>query len=407
MSILRPASFTAGIRQKAAPTLTLMSLMAGVVIAAPLALAQTPSPAEVPAEPSAQTQPRLMAPTLQAPPATEAHPQAAPAPTQAPPATVPSAPEAPTATQPAAVPPAATPAETPTAPGTPAAPAADPASQPATAAPQPVPAGEQSSSPASDPANLLTQFLEPAERSDIPHDLSPMGMFLAADWVVKSVMIGLALASLATWTVWLAKSLELAGARRRAKKVIKAISRARTLSEALAATEKKGGPAAHMLREAAHELQLSENALDYAENDGVKERVSSTLGRIEAFAGRRMMRGTGALASIGSVAPFVGLFGTVWGIMNSFISISESQTTNLAVVAPGIAEALLATAIGLVAAIPAVVIYNIFARSITGYRQLLADAAAGVERLVSRDLDFRKVPPGARKTAPVSLVAGE
>jgi biopolymer transport protein ExbB len=404
MSILRPASFTAGIRQKAAPTLTLMSLMAGVVIAAPLALAQTPSPAEVPAEPSAQTQPRLVAPTLQAPPATEAQPQAAPAPAPAPPATVPSAPEAPTATQPAAAPPAATPAETPAAP---AAPAADAASQPAAAAPQPAPVGEQSSGPAGDPANLLTQFLEPAERSDIPHDLSPMGMFLAADWVVKSVMIGLALASLATWTVWLAKSLELAGARRRAKKVIKAISRARTLSEALAATEKKGGPAAHMLREAAHELQLSENALDYAENDGVKERVSSTLGRIEAFAGRRMMRGTGALASIGSVAPFVGLFGTVWGIMNSFISISESQTTNLAVVAPGIAEALLATAIGLVAAIPAVVIYNIFARSITGYRQLLADAAAGVERLVSRDLDFRKVPPGARKTAPVSLVAGE
>jgi biopolymer transport protein ExbB len=86
----------------------------------------------------------------------------------------------------------------------------------------------------------------------------------------------------------------------------------------------------------------------------------------------------------------VGLFGTVWGIMNSFIGIAESQTTNLAVVAPGIAEALLATAIGLVAAIPAVVIYNHFSRSIAAYRQLLADAAAGVERLLSRDLDFRK-----------------
>jgi biopolymer transport protein ExbB len=84
------------------------------------------------------------------------------------------------------------------------------------------------------------------------------------------------------------------------------------------------------------------------------------------------------------------LFGTVWGIMNSFIGIAESQTTNLAVVAPGIAEALLATAIGLVAAIPAVVIYNHFSRSIAAYRQLLADAAAGVERLLSRDLDFRK-----------------
>jgi biopolymer transport protein ExbB len=103
------------------------------------------------------------------------------------------------------------------------------------------------------------------------------------------------------------------------------------------------------------------------------------------------MRGTGVLATIGSTAPFVGLFGTVWGIMNSFIGISEAQTTNLAVVAPGIAEALLATAIGLVAAIPAVMIYNVFARSITGYKQALGDAVAGIERLVSRDLDFRKL----------------
>ena len=126
--------------------------------------------------------------------------------------------------------------------------------------------------------------------------------------------------------------------------------------------------------------------------DGLKERVASRLSRIEAQAGRRMSRGTGVLATIGSTAPFVGLFGTVWGIMNSFIGISESQTTNLAIVAPGIAEALLATAIGLVAAIPAVVIYNVFARSITGYRQLLADASAGVERLVSRDVDFATVP---------------
>jgi biopolymer transport protein ExbB len=259
---------------------------------------------------------------------------------------------------------------------------------------------------ASEPTGLLTQFLTPQPRSDIPHDLSPVGMFLAADWVVKSVMIGLALASLITWTVWLAKTLELAGARRRAKSVIKVIRHSKNLTEAVTATERRGGPAASMLREAARELALSEGALDHAENAGVKERVSSILGRIEAYAGRRMMRGTGALATIGSVGPFVGLFGTVWGIMNAFIGISKSQTTNLAVVAPGIAEALLATAIGLVAAIPAVVIYNMFSRSITGYRQLLADAAAGVERLVSRDLDFRKVPPGQRK-APVSLVAGE
>jgi biopolymer transport protein ExbB len=100
-----------------------------------------------------------------------------------------------------------------------------------------------------------------------------------------------------------------------------------------------------------------------------------------------MNRGTGILATIGAIGPFVGLFGTVWGIMNSFIGISRAQTTNLAVVAPGIAEALLATALGLAAAIPAVVIFNVFSRSIAGYRGLLGDGAAEVMRLVSRDLD--------------------
>ncbi len=241
-------------------------------------------------------------------------------------------------------------------------------------------------------------------RTDIPHNLSPWGMFMAADWVVKGVMIGLAFASLVTWTVWIAKSIELAGARIRAGSTLKIIHKAKTLSEATEAAEKKGGPAALMLRMATHEMTLSDSVVAHTDGGGIKERVSSVLGRIETHAGRRMSRGTGALATIGSTSPFVGLFGTVWGIMNSFISISESQTTNLAVVAPGIAEALLATAIGLVAAIPAVVIYNVFARSITGYRHLLADVAAGVERLVSRDLDFRRIPPGSATKPAVSLV---
>jgi biopolymer transport protein ExbB len=99
---------------------------------------------------------------------------------------------------------------------------------------------------------------------------------------------------------------------------------------------------------------------------------------------RQVSRGTGILATIGAVSPFVGLFGTVWGIMNAFIGISESHTTNLAVVAPGIAEALLTTAIGLVAAIPAVVIYNHLARVITGYRALLSDGSALILLMISR-----------------------
>lgn len=223
----------------------------------------------------------------------------------------------------------------------------------------------------------------------LPHDLSPWGMFMAADLVVKAVMIGLALASLATWTVWLAKSVEIAAARRHARFVLKEVSHAQHLVAAVQALEKKRGSAAHLVRAAQEEVLQSTPAVSYVGGEGLKERVSSQLGRIEAAAGRRLARGTGVLATIGSVAPFVGLFGTVWGIMNSFIGISQAQTTNLAVVAPGIAEALLATAIGLVAAIPAVIIYNIFARSVTSYRQLLADVGAGVERLVSRDLDMR------------------
>ncbi|HEY0121136.1 MAG TPA: tonB-system energizer ExbB [Rhizobium sp.] len=244
-----------------------------------------------------------------------------------------------------------------------------------------------------DPAGALKQiFATPERRSDLPHDLSAWGMFMNADVVVKGVMTGLAFASLVTWTIWLAKMIELVGARTRVGKALKIIRSSRSLDEAARQMEGRDGPAAIMLRAAKEEADISASALDHAGGVGLKERVSSALGRIEAFAGRRVSKGTGLLATIGSTAPFVGLFGTVWGIMNAFIGISEAQTTNLAVVAPGIAEALLATAIGLVAAIPAVIIYNVFARSITGYRQLLSDAAAGVERLVSRDLDFRKVP---------------
>ncbi len=209
-------------------------------------------------------------------------------------------------------------------------------------------------------------------------------MFEQADIVVKAVMIGLAFASLVTWTVWLAKSVELLFAKRRVSSSLAAIADERSLAVAAARLGTRRGIVASFLAAAQLELRLS---TDTVERDGIKERVASRLARLEAAAARDMNKGTGLLATIGSTAPFVGLFGTVWGIMNSFIGISKSQTTNLAVVAPGIAEALLATAIGLVAAIPAVIIYNQFARWIGGYRGLLGDAAAEVLRLVSRDLD--------------------
>ena len=234
---------------------------------------------------------------------------------------------------------------------------------------------------------------------NLPHNLSPWGMFMAADWVVKAVMIGLAFASLVTWTVFIVKIVEITAANRNVASARRAIEGAQTLDDALKTTSGRTDPAAYMLRSAHGEYHRSSPAFDHAGPEGVKERVSSLLSRIEAQGGRRLSRGTGLLATIGSTAPFVGLFGTVWGIMNSFIGISKAQTTNLAVVAPGIAEALLATAIGLVAAIPAVVIYNVFARAITGYRQNLGDVGAGVERLVSRDLDFRGLPAARARAA--------
>ncbi len=215
-------------------------------------------------------------------------------------------------------------------------------------------------------------------------------MFDHADIVVKAVMVLLAFASLATWTILLVKTLELIGARGSARRTLAVVAEADTLREAAARLRKRGAPAVRLVDAALSEADRSRGL----PAEGVKERAAALLGRIEARAGRAMGRGTGLLATIGSVSPFVGLFGTVWGIMNSFIGISRTNTTNLAVVAPGIAEALLATATGLVAAIPAVVIFNLFARGITGYRQILGDNSAEVLRLLSRDLD-RDVTPVA------------
>lgn len=222
------------------------------------------------------------------------------------------------------------------------------------------------------------------EETGLPNDLSPWGMYQNADIIVKIVMIGLALASVMTWTIWLAKGLELLGAKRRLRRELAALKHARSLPEAAASANTPGSLAHLLVQDALDEMRLSANS---REREGIKERVSFRLERLVAASGRQMSKGTGVLATIGSTAPFVGLFGTVWGIMNSFIGIAKTQTTNLAVVAPGIAEALLATAMGLVAAIPAVVIYNVFARSIAGYRAQVTDASAQVLLLVSRDLD--------------------
>ncbi|WP_296184644.1 tonB-system energizer ExbB [Pseudomonas sp. UBA1879] len=268
------------------------------------------------------------------------------------------------------------------------------------AAPAATPVDTTTAPAVQDPA-APTESLEPAETDNslgMSHDLSPWGMYKNADIIVKAVMIGLAIASIITWTIWIAKGFELLGAKRRLKGEIAALKRARTLDEASAGAKKQGTLANLLVHDALEEMHLSANS---REREGIKERVSFRLERLVAACGRNMSMGTGVLATIGSTAPFVGLFGTVWGIMNSFIGIAKTQTTNLAVVAPGIAEALLATALGLVAAIPAVVIYNVFARSIAGYKAQVSDASAQVLLLVSRDLDHQ---PAADRAQPPHMV---
>jgi biopolymer transport protein ExbB len=215
-------------------------------------------------------------------------------------------------------------------------------------------------------------------------ELSPWSMFVSADILVKAVMIGLAFASLVTWTIFIAKMIELSLIQRKLRAALGAISDARSLAEAQFALGARGSVLSSLLAAAMREARLSAGISSDA---GIKERAASSFAEIVRAEARRIRLGMGLLATIGATSPFVGLFGTVWGIMNSFIGISKSQTTNLAVVAPGIAEALLATAFGLAAAIPAVIIYNHFTRMTKGYLELVGRSSGAAGRLLSRDLD--------------------
>jgi biopolymer transport protein ExbB len=275
--------------------------------------------------------------------------------------------------------------------------AAPPITAPTTApAPPPATNATQANTPLPDQADAPAPGIaapapgQPSISSaELPQDLSAWGMFENADLVVKAVLIGLAFASLVTWTVWLAKTFELRNARSAVRQDLQTLGNAATFAQAHEPLRSGTTAVAQLMQGAAQEIRLSANL----RGDGLKERIALQLERLEMASSRKISRGTGVLATIGSTAPFVGLFGTVWGIMNSFIGISNAHTTNLAVVAPGIAQALLATALGLVAAIPAVMIYNVLARQTAAYRALLGDASAQVMRLVSRDLDRAKGMP--------------
>jgi len=258
--------------------------------------------------------------------------------------------------------------------------------QPAASPPQQVPALSTAVPPTPAPEAAAT----PADSRSLKsttvalRELSPWSMFLSADVLVKAVMIGLAFASLVTWTIFIAKMIELAVAQRKLTSALGEIADSRSLAEAQFALGAKTGVLSAFLAAAMREARLSAGI---SSDSGIKERAASSFAEISRAEARRIRLGMGLLATIGATSPFVGLFGTVWGIMNSFIGISKAQTTNLAVVAPGIAEALLATAIGLVAAIPAVIIYNHFARVTKTYLELVGRASGAAARLLSRDLD--------------------
>ena len=243
----------------------------------------------------------------------------------------------------------------------PAAPAAQAPPEVAPTAPASPGAEPSAAAAVPSPATLST--------AQLPEDLSPWGMFMNADLIVKAVMIGLALASLVTWTVWLAKTLELRAARAAVRRDLGTLNTVATFAQALEQLRERGTPVAQLTLSSAQEIRLSANL----RSDGLKERIALQLERIEMAVSRKVSRGTGVLATIGSTAPFIGLFGTVYGIMDAFLSIGNQQNANLPVVAPKIAEALIATAIGLVAAIPAVMAYNYFARKV----QVIADSMEG------------------------------
>lgn len=207
------------------------------------------------------------------------------------------------------------------------------------------------------------------------HDASP---------VVRAVMLVLTLASLLSWVVLVAKAIEFLHFRRALAHAGHILEEAGTLDEGIARTKTSGGIARALVMAAQTERTRSAASPD--DREGLKERIALQLERLEAAEGRRLMRGTSLLASIGATSPFIGLFGTVWGIMTSFTGIAAAHANSLTVVAPGIAEALLATALGLAAAIPAVLIYNTLTRHCASCRARVADLSATVMCLISRDV---------------------
>ncbi|MFN3932779.1 MAG: tonB-system energizer ExbB [Brevundimonas sp.] len=262
-----------------------------------------------------------------------------------------------------------------TAPAAPAAAEAPAADAAATPTPEAAPAAEEA----------------PAEGAH--GKMTPASMFMEADIVVKTVMIGLLLASVFTWVILLIKLFEFGALNRKTDQFLESFRQTRTIADmrrVATSEEFEGNPLADMAAAATDEIELSRQAglsVTGDHLDTATGRAQAAVNAVQAGLAKRLSGGQGFMASTGSTAPFIGLFGTVYGIMNSFIGIANTNTTNLAVVAPGIAEALLATGIGLFAAIPAVIFYNYFNTRIASYGTRSDGFNAELMNAVSRNLD--------------------
>jgi biopolymer transport protein ExbB len=268
------------------------------------------------------------------------------------------------------------------------------AAAPAAASAEAAPA-DAAAAPAADAAAPAPEAApaEDAAAAPAKHSLTPIGMFMQAGAVVKVVMIGLVLASVFSWVLLITKIFEFGALNKQSDKFLEAFRGARSIADIArisSSEEFEGNPMADMAAAASQEVELSRQAgLQVAgeHRDSTLSRATYAISAVQASLAKRLSGGMVFLASVGSGGPFIGLFGTVYGIMTSFIGIANTNTTNLAVVAPGIAEALLATGIGLFAAIPAVIFYNYFQTRISAYGTRSEGFVAELMNAISRQLD--------------------
>ncbi len=222
-----------------------------------------------------------------------------------------------------------------------------------------------------------------------PESFNFITLFLRADWVVKFVMLGLAAASLWSWTVILDKTFRFASLNRAANRFEDQVDSGKSLEDvAQAAGDNPAEPLPRMLQAAMREWRegRGRGALNETQTALLIQRVDRALDSTVARESRKVEEGLGSLAIVATASPFVGLFGTVWGIMTAFQSIALQRNTNLTVVAPAIAQALFATAIGLAAAIPAYIAYNKFSTDAGKFAARLEGFADDLAAAVARRL---------------------